>query len=195
MFVFCKDRLKLYGLATNFFIIVGIGQFMKLVYHHPRPFWVNSKITGVTCEKGFGHPSGHSSAPLFVLYAVYVDYILEMESVKNNQILQIVIGVSFIVLDLGIIYGRLYLGVHGIDQVTYGAILGIYYCVFYEFFSRQHMMMVLTYLNRNMNNSEESEETLMDRRVKLSVVLLVVVAVSSTLLVGLFLYLHNNLQM
>jgi len=88
---------------------------MKIAYHHPRPFWQNSKITGISCEKGFGHPSGHSSAPLFFLYAIYMDYILEMERVKNNNILKVCIGLAFIIIDFGIIYGRLYLGVHGID--------------------------------------------------------------------------------
>jgi len=51
----------------------------------------------------------------FFLYAIYMDYILEMERVKNNNILKVCIGLAFIIIDFGIIYGRLYLGVHGID--------------------------------------------------------------------------------
>lgn len=56
-------------------LCIGMSQVMKLTYAHPRPYWVDSRVIGMTCETGFGHPSGHSGPPLFALYAVYTHYL------------------------------------------------------------------------------------------------------------------------
>lgn len=85
----------------------------KLVFHAPRPYWVEPEIQALSSSKGFGMPSGHA----LVATAVWG----ELARRRNRP------GMRF--LFAGVVFGvgisRVYLGVHSISQVLAGALAGL----------------------------------------------------------------------
>ena len=50
-----------------------VNAYMKLVYHQPRPFMIDREIISYSCSKGFGNPSGHSSAAWSFAIILFLD--------------------------------------------------------------------------------------------------------------------------
>lgn len=50
-----------------------VNAYMKLVYHQPRPFMIDKEIISYSCSKGFGNPSGHSSAAWSFAIILFLD--------------------------------------------------------------------------------------------------------------------------
>ena len=113
--------------ATTF-----VNGFLKLAYGSPRPFWINTTIFRV-CEGGYGNPSAHamvSTSAWLSLAHIFTDYNYFH---KENIILKIFIFIIASIVILGICISRVYLAVHSINQVIFGATLGtgFYYLFFY----------------------------------------------------------------
>lgn len=47
--------------------------FLKLAMAEPRPYMIDSQIYPYTCSKGFGMPSGHSSASVLIGIVIFLD--------------------------------------------------------------------------------------------------------------------------
>ena len=88
-----------------------LGNLMKNILSHPRPFWFDSDIDAIRCPLDYGAPSGHAttvgSTILFFLLNYY----------KNHQVLTLALCFSSLVL-VGV--DRNYLGVHFYFQVVLG---------------------------------------------------------------------------
>ena len=54
------DRTFLFMLCNS--LIIWFIENAKVVYHYPRPFWVDSGIQAFICASGYGFPSGHSTS-------------------------------------------------------------------------------------------------------------------------------------
>lgn len=84
---------------------------LKQAFHAPRPFWLDSRIIGMSPETSFGMPSGHAqAATIWLLTGAYINkkwfWIVAIS-------LTFMIGVS-----------RAYLGAHFSSQILVGWILG-----------------------------------------------------------------------
>ena len=108
--------------VTITFISVWLGDLLKMLYAHPRPFWVYSDILGMSCESDFGAPSGHA---LVVGSIIIYFYVL---CFRKSKIISTVIAALLLAL-IGI--DRNYLGVHFYFQVVLGySIAGLLVCIF-----------------------------------------------------------------
>lgn len=107
---------------------------MKIIYHHPRPIWQSANIK-YACNNGFGNPSGHSytSSSFYLSLAFIISNIPFIKKQKNKTIISIFIYITFSIIILLIMYSRLVLGAHSINQVIYGCLLGCgtYYLIFH----------------------------------------------------------------
>lgn len=107
---------------------------LKIIYGSPRPYWVNPEIFRV-CDGGFGNPSGHSFSS-FSVYLSFWNTITDSDFFKKSPsgiLLKILLLIFFIGLCVTIVISRIYLSVHSINQIVFGATLGIgVYFYFYH---------------------------------------------------------------
>lgn len=118
----CQRVRCLYYLAA-FLLIVLVTNVMKLAYHNPRPFWVDSDIQAFSCSSFYGAPSGHSTQGMGIPIVIWLDIIHCSGCKLQYKIIWFLVAVSY---GFSIMWTRLFLGVHSIDQVFYGATLGIW---------------------------------------------------------------------
>lgn len=132
---------KAYTFIAVLVLSVYLDNILKISYGSPRPFWFDQKIHKA-CDGGFGNPSGHS----FTSSASYLTawhIITSFEWFKKNVytiILRFFLLAVFVLLICLIVVSRLYLGVHGINQVVYGATLGVALYFTYFFLLELHKM-------------------------------------------------------
>jgi membrane-associated phospholipid phosphatase len=100
-----------------FVTIQFITNVLKLGYHDPRPFWVSQEIIAYNCSGQYGNPSGHSAMSMGTAFVLWLDFChTDHKPVFKIALLPVAIGFG-----LSIMYSRLIVGVHSIDQVIFGA--------------------------------------------------------------------------
>jgi hypothetical protein len=109
---------------------------MKMIYGNPRPYWVDPSLS-IACDGGYGNPSGHafsSTTSYLSLWLIITDFDFFKDTVVGIA-LRIFLLILFIILILTIMLSRVYLGVHSVNQILYGASLGfaVYYIIFHIF--------------------------------------------------------------
>ena len=104
----------------NMILSSHLCSFAKLVYSQGRPFLLDKKVF-ITCESGYGNPSGHSFQCTSNLLAFVQMFIDLFQLNKKYTIIIYIICALFI---LSINFSRIILGVHSINQVIYGDTLG-----------------------------------------------------------------------
>lgn len=113
---------KAYLFLNITILALSIDCIMKMIYGEPRPFWIETSLYK-SCDGGFGNPSGHayaSSASYLTLAHILTDY----DFFKKRSYMRIFVYLLFIGLIISILLSRLFLGVHSINQILYGSLLG-----------------------------------------------------------------------
>lgn len=77
------------------------------------------------CPTGFGNPSGHSFGIVALYEPLFSDFV--GTGASNFFIFTWIIVVGLVM------FSRLYLGVHSLDQIFFGALLGLFFVVVYRF--------------------------------------------------------------
>jgi membrane-associated phospholipid phosphatase len=118
-----------FSFFLNMIITVHLCDFAKLVYSQGRPFLLDKKVY-ITCEAGYGNPSGHSfrfTSNLLAFVQMFIDLY------QLNKKYSIIIYTFSAILILSINFSRIILGVHSINQVIYGDTLGftVYFIIFH----------------------------------------------------------------
>ena len=126
----------------NFFIIelfifslsCYLSGFLKLIYGNPRPFWIDNTIK-IDCEGSYGNPSGHSITSTSI-YLSMCYFMTQTKFFRTRSIYWKILAYSiYNFFIFNIIFSRLYFGVHSINQVIFGFLLGlwIFYLVIFVF--------------------------------------------------------------
>ena len=117
-----------------FFLVFGIdamSAMLKLHRHQPRPFWVSADIEALSCVKQYGNPSGHSFSCMGLACAIWLDYNSWIGKHPEKTLSKWYWRTTFLLLALAfggyIAYSRVLLGVHSINQVLFGLMLGVWY--------------------------------------------------------------------
>ena len=107
----CLDS-KLGMRMAIFLPLSGVtNSILKQAIHAPRPFWLDSRIVGMSTETSFGMPSGHAqAATIWLLTGAYLNKKWFWSAAIS---LTFMIGVS-----------RAYLGAHFPSQIFVGWMLG-----------------------------------------------------------------------
>ena len=124
-FILCYFTLiKTIFICSCLILVVYLHDIMKLIYNDPRPFWHNTILFQGNCEVSYGNPSGHSLIS-FYFFLSFGYYFNQLNFIKGNKIYKIIVySVAFILSGL-IAFSRIALGVHSLDQVLFGSLLGI----------------------------------------------------------------------
>jgi membrane-associated phospholipid phosphatase len=72
-FLWC-ERSKFFYYLSVLSLDKLINAYFKLAYANPRPYMLKSDIKPISCSKGFGNPSGHSSASSLIAIVLFLDY-------------------------------------------------------------------------------------------------------------------------
>ena len=118
-----------FPIVKAMFFIVGIylnieiNFIMKLWYADLRPFMEENSLYQGKCETSYGNPSGHSTLVTYIFLLLFV-YIKDINFIKENILIKYFILGTFIKLIFSVISSRVILGVHSINQVIYGSLLG-----------------------------------------------------------------------
>jgi len=128
-------RVAYYGV---FFTPLGFTMNMsKLYYAQFRPFEidVDVKMYDDECPKEYGNPSGHSMfAPAFG-GLILLDILTTCLKLSDLQQIGLSLGSAFVYILIA--YSRFILGVHALNQVIFGLVLGIWLAVTYHLLARK----------------------------------------------------------
>ncbi len=94
----------------------------KLSYADPRPYWASQDVTAFKCSTQFGNPSGHSETSIGMALTVWLDF----DASKQFKGITLVLTLLFAVT---IGYSRFFLGVHSMDQIVYGLLIGTWIAI------------------------------------------------------------------
>ena len=57
---------------------------LKMIYHDPRPFWVEDDIQALACSSSYGNPSGHAIMPIGTGLAIWLDYNASIDTERDS---------------------------------------------------------------------------------------------------------------
>jgi membrane-associated phospholipid phosphatase len=121
---------KSYLFLTVLILSTYLDNVLKIIYNNPRPYWVR-QFTFVSCEGGYGNPSGHAFSSASV-YLTICHLTSDYEFFTKRKWLRVIYFIFFFLLIFTIILSRFYLGVHTLNQLIYGFLLGV--CLYAFFF-------------------------------------------------------------
>ena len=126
--------------------------FFKNLHSELRPCWDDKDIKVMGSEKDYGNPSGHSTGCGCIVFSALLVYLFdntdfclndaEKECVIKTRTgfvyslpTKIIISIIGVLAYALVVYSRIYLGAHAINQVTYGVLLSVYsvLTIFYLF--------------------------------------------------------------
>jgi membrane-associated phospholipid phosphatase len=119
-----------YSLSKSFLYLtilifsVYFDNVLKIIYNNPRPYWVSTAISSENCEGGYGNPSGHAFSSSCVYLTIWHLTSDNEFFTKRYWLRVIYLGITLIFIFL-IMFSRLYLGVHSLNQLLFGFLLGL----------------------------------------------------------------------
>lgn len=119
-----NSRDSLYHFV-KYFLAVAIGVFFKMLMYQGRPYLACEKIKGCTCDPGM--PSGHAIMAVSGYYAVYVIFTERLPEFSPAKYSLRVAGFKLvsIILALAVIWSRIALGAHSVDQLFIGTMISV----------------------------------------------------------------------
>ena len=124
-------------------ISIYIGGILKIIYQNERPFFINSEIKVLNCEGGFGNPSNHSLLSTFFYLSLYEIYVNKNEKInEKNKNLIYFLTIIFI---FSIVFSRMFLGVHTLNQILFGSLIGffLYFFMFKIYKFNQNVLFII----------------------------------------------------
>jgi len=105
---------SLMGIRAGIMLILsgGIKDFLKIIIHTPRPYWIDTRVKAFTLESSFGMPSGHSMDAASIWGSIAA-------SIKRRWATWLAVLLIFLI---GL--SRIYLGVHFLHDVLSGWLVG-----------------------------------------------------------------------
>jgi membrane-associated phospholipid phosphatase len=137
--VFCTCNIYhsfVYTFACYFSMF--ICAWLKLIWQQARPYWMSDEIYPYECEPGFGYPSNHvltTVVSFLILFEILYEH-FNIESYVNSKIFYWGgISLTFL-LCVSIGFARIVQGVHSIDQIIFGLLMGLAIYYFFLHFTQ-----------------------------------------------------------
>lgn len=137
-----RPRAFYYIIFISFVVITN--NLLKVMYKIPRPFWIFENVKVYVCQKGFGSPSGHT----MIAWAIPTAISLDIR--RSNPSGYCMIAIAFVVtviIGVAEAWTRMALGVHTIDQVWMGAVIGVWLAFTFEYILKKAMISHVLKLN------------------------------------------------
>ena len=103
------------GLRLGIFLSLsaGVNSVIKILFHTPRPYWYDPRVSALAGESSFGLPSGHSQNAVVVWGSLAASI--------GKRWLMLVAGIVIFLIGIS----RIFLGVHFPSDVLAGWVIGI----------------------------------------------------------------------
>ena len=144
IFLFFNPLIYSYYLIFSLMTSTYIASLLKLIYSNYRPYWDNNNaiLPIVNCDMGYGNPSGHTLVSTVTYLGLWK--LLQKNRIKKRKWTSLTILFCMILMILSIIFTRIIGGVHNLNQILFGFLLGlgmylIYYHL-YKFYNKQPEM-------------------------------------------------------
>lgn len=122
LILWCFDKKMGFRLLFLLTISTAINYVAKILFHSPRPYWVNPAVNALAYEPTFGMPSGHAQISVTFLGCIGV------------WLRRTYVWIVLVLLTLLVGLSRMYLGVHFLADILMGWIIGIMLLlVFYRY--------------------------------------------------------------
>jgi undecaprenyl-diphosphatase len=129
---------KSYTFLSVVIYSVFFDNLLKMIYGSPRPFWIDPSLAQA-CDGGFGNPSGHAFSSS-AIYLTLWHLLITQVSYFKKFVVRVILLCLFLGLIIAILLSRLYLGVHGINQILHGSLLGTgFYYLYMNIFTIHNM--------------------------------------------------------
>ena len=156
-----RERFWHYAIGNLFAYFMTSN--MKLIFHDPRPIDKWADIWLQPCKPEFGSPSMHCSVFSAVLFLILFDHFtpstwsrtiypdLNKRTIHGNLAAFVIALALNIIAQLILIYDRMLLGMHTLDQVLFGALFGLWCAAFCHICLRDR---IFSHISRISNCSE-----------------------------------------
>jgi membrane-associated phospholipid phosphatase len=128
-----SQRARALYYALGIFGTSLIYAWLKLAFQDPRPSWVKDEIINFDCiSVDYGNPSGHTTLSVSILALLQVDLHSEIKTGADlpswikSTIFRVFFFLFSIALVLVIMWTRMVLGVHNLDQLILGIAVGLW---------------------------------------------------------------------
>jgi membrane-associated phospholipid phosphatase len=118
-----------------------------VAFRDPRPYWTFPAVRVLYhCSRGFGNPSGHAMWCFAIPIAISLDI---RRSNPHGKCMQLISIITTLWIGISIAFTRMILGVHSLDQVIFGGLIGVWIAFTFEFILRKPIMSHIRHLNKN----------------------------------------------
>ena len=130
-FIFLVIISYICSLIQTFIYLIGlitciyVQSLLKILYGNSRPFFDNNNLFKGLCDGGFGNPSGHALVSTFI-YLTLFHYLIKIKYINENKLLKFLFGFLFSLLTLLVFISRYILGLHSLNQIIFGAFIGLW---------------------------------------------------------------------
>ena len=118
-FLTSRKQLRTLHYSSVFFLSVTIGVLLKVIFYKGRPWAINDKVTGSSCDPGL--PSGHAIMSVTGYYIMHK--MLIVANYPNNKLAQKISAAVCSVIVFLVCVSRITLGDHGYNQLIIGALV------------------------------------------------------------------------
>lgn len=139
-FSFIQTFVYFLGITLSIYI----QSLMKIIYGNSRPFMEKQELFKGICDGGFGNPSGHAIVSFFI-YLILIHYIMKHKYFNEKIIIKILLICLLITLLLLVVFSRIILGIHSINQIIFGSLLGIWIFLFLIYSFKFDKMSMIIY--------------------------------------------------
>ena len=143
-YAFIEQRCRCFYYLFISCTMMGIVDFLKLAYHQPRPYWVDSEVKVIDCSGQYGDPSGHSAISIAMVLGVWLDLKDSIgRGIKYQILWQVLVLAAALVFPATIAYSRLVIGAHSLDQVLFGLMIGLWFALSVHYLIRDELMKMI----------------------------------------------------
>ena len=143
IFLFFNPLIYFYYLIFSIITSTYFASILKLIYTDFRPFWDDNKISPIiNCDMGYGNPSGHSLVSTVTYLGLWK--LLQKNRINKKRMNSLTILSIMIVIIFLIMFSRIFGGVHNLNQILFGFLLGfgMFFTYFnlYKFYNKEPEM-------------------------------------------------------
>lgn len=132
------------GRAFYYILFITICGWMvnitKMAYSEPRPFMVSKIIIPYGCSSEFGNPSGHALWATGFHWFLFLDICHASQGPKRSKLTYAILLFFTLALSFLIGFARWYVGVHTVNQIVYGWLIGLWIAFYLHFCIRDQII-------------------------------------------------------
>lgn len=123
-------------------MLKSLIQYYYFLFRQARPYWIAAsgvQMLEWTCYTEYGCPSGHA-----MMGIILMEFIVRFFARSSRFVAKYIVLFYFLIifLELIVMFSRIFLGMHAINQVMFGFMIGVYSFIPYYLFVERWILHV-----------------------------------------------------